>query len=94
VLDTRVGDFGDIIGLSLNTSDRSVHVRCALRGESEPIDVVLREYSVEQDDAGAWLTVGDATASREWLTAALRRFCVGRRFRVSSRTATALRLFA
>ena len=94
LLNTRLGAFGEITELSLDTSRRSAQLRCILHGEVEPIDLDVRNYKIEHVDGDNWLTVVDAVASREWLTAALQQFVLGRRFHVSAKAGAALRLLA
>jgi hypothetical protein len=94
VLNARLDAFGEITDLSLDSAHRRAQVRLALRGERGPIDVDVRKYDIERADGGDWLTVVDAVASREWLTAALQHFAVGRRFHISRKAAIVLRLLA
>jgi hypothetical protein len=93
-LNTRLDAFGEITDLSLDAANRRARFRLALHGEREPIDVEVRGYCVERADEGDWLSVDDAVASRQWLTAALHQFVVGRRFHISRKAALVLRLFA
>ena len=94
LLNPRLSAFGEIANLSLDTARRRARVRFALRGESEPIDIDIRKYAIAHGDEGDWLIVGDAVASREWVTAAMHQFVVGRRFHVSPKAGMALRLLA
>jgi hypothetical protein len=91
-LNAKLEAFGEITDLSLDTAHRRAQFRFVLRGEREPIDVDVRKYDVADD--GDWLTVVDAVASREWLTAALQQFAIGRRFPIPHKAAVALRLLA
>ena len=94
LLNPRLSAFGEITDLSLDSSRRRARVRFALRGESDPIDINIRKYDIDHGDKGDWLIVVDAVASREWMTAALHQFVVGRRFHVSPKAGMALRLLA
>lgn len=78
--------------MSIDSASRRVRLRLALRGEVEPVDLDIRGYELERTAGGDWLTVLDAAASREWVTAALQQFVVGRRFRIPPQAAGALRL--
>ena len=94
LLNARLVAIGEITDASIDTAHRRAQLRLALRGEREAIDVELGKYRLESTDDGEWLTLADAVGSREWLTAALRQFVVGRRFQISKQTAAALRLLA
>ena len=92
VLNARLHSFGTITALSLDTAQRRARFRLSLRGEKGPLDVDVRRYDIEGSAKGDWLTVVDAVASREWVTAALHHFAVGRRVHISRKASTALRL--
>jgi len=94
LLNGRLSAIGEVTSMTLDTAQRRAQLRLALRGDAAPIDVDLREYRLEHGDGGDWLTVIDATASREWLTGVLQQFVVGRRFHIPSAAARTLRLLA
>lgn len=75
----------------MDSANRRIRLRLALRGEVDPVDLDIRGYELERTGEGDWLTVVDAAASREWVTAALQQFVVGRRFRIPAQAAGALR---
>ena len=91
VLNARLSPFGTITALSLDTAQRRAQFRLELCGEKEPLDVDVRKYDIERSAKGDWLTVVDAVASREWVTAALHHFAVGRRFHLSRKASMVLR---
>ena len=94
LLNHRLGDLGEITALTLDTATRRAALRLMLPGERDPIAVRVRAYDLYQADGRQWLTLVDAEASRDWLTAALQRFAVGRPFVVSPHAARVLRLLA
>jgi len=93
-LNARLSPFGTITALSLDTGQRRVQVSLALHGESAPIEIDVRRYDIERARTGDWLTVVDAVASREWVSAALHHFAVGQRFHISRKASMFLRLMA
>jgi hypothetical protein len=88
----RFSRIGQMTELSVDTKKRTVHLRLALAGEDEPIDIHVKKYTLEQRSTGALLTIVDAAASREWLTEVLREFVIGHRFTIPDRAATILKL--
>ena len=92
LVNSRLGAIGKVTELSLDTADRRARLRVALRGEGGAIDVADLRYDIHRADGSDWLTLVDATASREWLTAALKQFVVGRPFHISPNGARVLRL--
>jgi len=92
LLNRRLSAIGTITGLTLDTGRRRAELRIALRGEQGRTDVADLRYDIQHADGGDWLTLVGATASRDWLTAALEQFAVGRSFRLSPNGARVLRL--
>ena len=80
--------------LSIDTRAQTIDLSLALVGEADRIEIHVAKYRLEQRGEDAILTVLDVTASRPWLTEALRRFIVGRPFTIPPAAATALRLLA
>jgi hypothetical protein len=89
---TRFSRIGQMTELSVDTKKRAFRVRLELAGESEPIEIQVKKYSLERRSTGATLTVVDATASREWLTEVLREFVIGQKFTIPDRAAAILKL--
>jgi hypothetical protein len=92
LLNSRLSAIGKITDLTVDTARRRAQLRMALRGEGEAIDIADLSYDIQHADGSDWLTLVDATASREWLTAALKQFAVGRSFHLSPNGARFLRL--
>jgi hypothetical protein len=78
--------------LSLDTAEHSLDLRVALLGDPEPIDIHVSKYDIDRTTSDPTLTVLDATASREWLTAVLREFAVGRSWPIPSNAGVLSRL--
>ena len=93
-VNARLTAIGRVTQLSVDTAERRARVRLTLRGESDPIELDVREYALDRSEGQDWLTLLDAVASREWLTAVLEQGAIGRPFPVSATAATALRLLA
>jgi hypothetical protein len=92
LLNSRLSAIGKITDLSLDTAERRARLRMSLRGERGAIDVADLRYDIHRADGSDWVTLVDAVASREWLTAAMKQFVVGRPFHVSPNAARVLRL--
>ena len=87
VFNSKYGRFGQISDVSVDTSKREIRVRLELIGESTPIEIQVTNYSMQQQDTRTTLTIGDAIASREWITELLRELVIGRTFVLPERAA-------
>jgi hypothetical protein len=94
LLNSRLRAIGKVTDLTIDTSRRRAQVRIALRGEGGAIDDADLRYEIQHTDGSDSLTLVDAVASREWMTAALKQFVVGRSFQLSPNGARVLRLLA
>ena len=92
LLNSRLSAIGKVTDVTVDTADRRARLRMALRGERGAIDLADLRYDIHRADGSDWLTLVDAVTSREWLTAALKQFAVGRSFHVSPNGARVLRL--
>ncbi len=85
----RIGRISDV---SVDTGKREVRARLELAGESTPVDIHVTNYSVEEQADRVTVTIGDASASREWMTELLRQLVIGRRFDIPERAAAIVKL--
>jgi len=77
---------------SIDTKTKRIRVRLELLGEKEPIEVEVLRYSLTEKGETTYITIEEATSSREWLAAALREFLVGREFAIPAKAAAVLKL--
>ena len=74
--------FGSINSLRLDSKQKTITAELALKGETSPLTVHVESYRIEEKDGVTYLTVQSARASREWVSAALDQFLVGRPIKV------------
>lgn len=79
---------GDFINGSAQKKDAQ------LVGESEPIEIEISRYNLNGKGDQLQLTVEAATTSREWVSAALREFVVGREFSIPKPAGAFLKLLS
>ncbi len=91
-INSKLKEIGEMTELSIDTQKRRVRVHLELVGEPEPIEVEITKYNLEHKDSGTRLTIEEATASREWLTMALREFVVGRTIEIPAKAGALLKL--
>lgn len=77
---------------SIDTKNKAVRMRVELLGEAEPIEIQITKYTIRQKGGEIRLVVDEATASREWMTVALREFVVGQSFPLPAKAGAVLKL--
>src|SRR6516164_4077303 len=93
-INRRLGSIGTMTELSIDTKEKRIRVRLDLIGEKEPIEVEILRYNLKTKDETTHITIEEATASREWLTVALREFVVGQDITIPAKAGALLKLLA
>lgn len=88
----KLRSIGEMTELSIDTKTKRIHVRLELLGEKEPVDVEILRYTIKQKDETTYITIEEATSSREWLTVALREFVVGQDLAIPAKAGVVLKL--
>jgi hypothetical protein len=91
-INTKLRSIGQMTELSIDTRNKRLRVRLELVGEHQPIDIDILRYSLKEKGETSYITVEEATASREWLTVALREFVVGHDFPIPAKAGAVLKL--
>jgi hypothetical protein len=91
-INKRLNSIGKMTELSIDTKNKRIWIRLDLAGENEPIEVEILRYHLKTQGETAHITVEQASASREWLTVALREFVVGQEVTIPPKAAALLKL--
>src|SRR5215472_16554029 len=92
VINRRLNSIGEMTELSIDTKKKRIQVRLDLVGEKEPIEVEVLRYNLKKEGETTYITTEEATASREWLSLALREFIVGQDIAIPPKAAALLTL--
>jgi len=76
----RLRDLGEVLDCRIDTGHRRLCLRVQLKGEAEPIEVMVERYDIEHDGRAAFITLHELVASREWIALALLRLVGGKRY--------------
>ena len=89
LINTHIQEYGEMLELKLDNRNRTVRCSILLNGETEPIELVVDEYII---DNGA-IEVLKASSDRPWLDAVINNFIVGRKFPLPEKSAGFLSSF-
>ena len=92
MINSKLRGIGEMTELSIDTKKKRVRVRLELVGEKESIDVEIIRYSLKVKGESTYMTIEEATSSRQWLTVALREFIVGQDLAVPAKAVAFLQL--
>jgi hypothetical protein len=72
--------YGTLTRLKLDTAARTIEGDLELHGETQPVNLQVREYELREADGRATVVLKDIRTSREWLTTLMKNFVVDREF--------------
>jgi hypothetical protein len=72
--------YGTLTRLKLDTTARTIEADVELNGETQPVNLQVREYELREADGRATVVLKDVHTSREWLTTLMKNFVVDREF--------------
>lgn len=84
--------YGRMLDFKIDSQQKTARVELLLKGEREPIVINVQRYEIVSEPAGTFLVIGEATASREWITTALDQFIRGKRIAVPEAYAKLIKL--
>ena len=77
-LNKKITEFGNVTALTVDTRLRKASLTAELKGESVPIWIEIGSYEIVELNGQTCIRVQEISASREWLTVAIRQYLVGR----------------
>jgi hypothetical protein len=89
-INMRIGRYGRITGLTLDSRQKTVDVTCELTGEREPIGIRVLGYEVLAEEGRKFVRVTRCSATRPWLDHLLNDHLCGRRLELPAWAASAL----
>lgn len=72
--------YGTLTRLKLDTTARTIEADLELNGETQPVNVQVREYELRESAGRVTVVLKDIHTSREWLTTLMKNFVVDKEF--------------
>ena len=82
--------YGQATDLKLNSTNKTLEVTVALRGESTPIRVEVQDYELMDEGGKTFVVLKRVTTSREWMTELAQKFLAGKRLEVPAEVSSML----
>ncbi|MBM3833937.1 MAG: hypothetical protein FJ403_11840 [Verrucomicrobia bacterium] len=83
-----------MLNLYIDSRQKTVQIEVLLKGEKEPITLVVQEYELSSEESGTYLIIKRATASREWLSLLLDEFARGKRILIPDKYVSVTKIIA
>jgi len=78
----RFSAIGNMTALQIDSANRRATLDLELKGENEPLHVVVDQYDLTTSDGKSYLEIKRLTTSREWMTALAAQLLIGRKLEV------------
>lgn len=67
IINKKLKRFGSVSTLKFNTKDKKIELKLGLKGELEPLHIVLNRYELREEEDKNYLIFSDIETSREWI---------------------------
>ncbi len=74
--------YGTLTRLKLDTAARTIEADVELNGETQPVNLQVREYELRETEGRATVVLKDIHTSRAWLTTLMKDFVVDKEFKL------------
>lgn len=78
LLQQKLEPYGDIQSFELDSKSNTLSIKILLKGEMEPISLLVDEYEMRHEPSGTFFIIHRASASREWISRLLSDFLLGK----------------
>jgi hypothetical protein len=89
-LNLHYGRFGKMTELKINPDTKTIEAQVQLKGESEPIRLTVTRYTIDRDELGTYVEIGDVSVSRQWMELLAKEALIGKRVRLPAAAAKLL----
>jgi hypothetical protein len=83
-INREIEALGLVKDLAIDTKQKAIQLKLALKGEPSPIVISVASYELSERNGAAYIALQNVQTSREWITAALKQYVVGRAFPLPS----------
>ncbi len=59
--------FGKVENLRIDSKSREIHLGILLKGETEPVEIIVRNYEIVSEEGRHFILAHDIDVSREWM---------------------------
>ena len=75
----QIEKIGVLTKLDIDCRNKAIRAELDLRGEQSPILISVGSYDLSEADGASYISLHDVTASREWISALLGQYLVGKK---------------
>ncbi len=86
--------FGKVMHLRIDSERREIHLEILLKGETEPVEIIVRNYEIVSEEGRHYILAHDIDVSREWMKALADEYIREKPFEVPAKYMKMLEIIA
>jgi|GEM_PF-753088 len=67
ILKKTIERYGTMLDFKIDSEDKKIYFKVALKGEQEPLEIIIHQYSLIKKDNNDYIIFNDISISKEWL---------------------------
>jgi len=84
LINSQIKEFGEVLGLDLNSTNKSIELEVKLDGEASPLKVNIGRYEILKKDDKYFVKLNDIKTSRAWINTVASSYLEGKEFEIPS----------
>jgi hypothetical protein len=77
-----VDKYGELQDFNLNSSSKTMFLKILLKGETQPVEIKVTRYAVNEENGKTYVKIFDAETSREWMTLLAKEYLITQKFEI------------
>jgi len=86
----RLGEYGEVRDIKVDTKANKITLHAMLRGERELVTASVERYELDREGDDVYIVLRSFSTSRQWLTLLLSKLMTGKRYKVPGAVAALL----
>ncbi len=91
-INNQIKEYGKMLKLNLNSTQKSIEMEVMLDGEHEPLAVHVKNYEMTEENGKHFLKVHGVITSRAWINTVASSYLEGKTFEVPAEYAKMLKV--
>jgi hypothetical protein len=85
LLNRKLSKFGELSHLDLDSNKEAIELELLLKGETTPLQIRIKGYTIEEIEGQHYLTVEEVQTSRVWINALVESYVNDKKFKISKK---------
>jgi len=92
ILNIKFKEYGEMLKLNLDSTNKTINLEVMLKGEKEPLEIKVNQYEIIQENGKSFISLNELTTSREWIDVIAKNYITNKKFELDSKLAEVLKV--